>query len=458
MLLGLVGGVVGLVAASFMQAVADLDDELPVLRRARLLVHADAAHRRRVARLRAGDGLRRRLPAGVRARRGWRSSTRCGRRDERRARHGTETAASTHRPPVSASVATLFIVPTLLWGSTWYAITLQLGVVAPEVSVAYRFALAAVLLAAWCVVTRRSLAFSACAITCGSPRKASRCSGSRTSSSTSPSNTSRRAARRAVRDDRVRESRRRADLLWRPPDGAGDRGRRARRRRRRAAVPARVRDRAGGRADGEGHRVRVGVGARSLRPATWSPSATTKASLPALARRRVGDGVRRSDSRRVFAVASGAAWTFDPRRALCRRRSPTSRCSAASSRSAPTSRCCRAIGAGPASYTGVAIPVVAMTMSTLLEGYRWTAPAVAGVALVVAGNMLGASGSRDGAAEAAANYPAQLRVDDQLLPALEVGLRSSCPAARAARRRSRRLRARAAPARPAARARGSRRR
>ena len=42
----------------------------------------------------------------------------------------------------------LFLVPTLIWGSTWLAITFQLGSVAPEVSVCYRFALAAVVLAA----------------------------------------------------------------------------------------------------------------------------------------------------------------------------------------------------------------------------------------------------------------------------------------------------------------------
>ena len=36
----------------------------------------------------------------------------------------------------------LFLVPALIWGSTWIAITFQLGVVAPEVSVVYRFALA----------------------------------------------------------------------------------------------------------------------------------------------------------------------------------------------------------------------------------------------------------------------------------------------------------------------------
>jgi drug/metabolite transporter (DMT)-like permease len=55
---------------------------------------------------------------------------------------------------------TLFAIATLIWGSTWLAITFQLGVVAAEVSVAYRFALASALLAIWCRSTGRSLAFS----------------------------------------------------------------------------------------------------------------------------------------------------------------------------------------------------------------------------------------------------------------------------------------------------------
>lgn len=54
----------------------------------------------------------------------------------------------------------LFAIATLIWGSTWLAITFQLGVVASEYSVAYRFALAALLLAAWCRATGRSLSFS----------------------------------------------------------------------------------------------------------------------------------------------------------------------------------------------------------------------------------------------------------------------------------------------------------
>jgi drug/metabolite transporter (DMT)-like permease len=53
----------------------------------------------------------------------------------------------------------LFSIATLIWGSTWLAITFQLGVVSPEASVVYRFALSAILLGAWCAATGRSLRF-----------------------------------------------------------------------------------------------------------------------------------------------------------------------------------------------------------------------------------------------------------------------------------------------------------
>lgn len=45
----------------------------------------------------------------------------------------------------------LFSVACLIWGSTFWAITLQLGQVAPAVSVAYRFGLASAVLFAWCI-------------------------------------------------------------------------------------------------------------------------------------------------------------------------------------------------------------------------------------------------------------------------------------------------------------------
>lgn len=44
----------------------------------------------------------------------------------------------------------LYLAAVLIWGSTWMAITFQLGKVPPEVSVAYRFALASLFLLAWC--------------------------------------------------------------------------------------------------------------------------------------------------------------------------------------------------------------------------------------------------------------------------------------------------------------------
>ena len=46
------------------------------------------------------------------------------------------------------------------------------------------------------------------------------------------------------------------------------------------------------------------------------------------------------------------------------------------------------IGADRAGYVGVVTPVVALALSTALEGYRWTVPAVAGAALCLGGNVL----------------------------------------------------------------------
>jgi len=65
---------------------------------------------------------------------------------------------SNDRAPASGI---LFVAAAVIWGSTWLAIKYQLGAVAPDASVAYRFALAAVLLGAWCALTGRSLRFDA---------------------------------------------------------------------------------------------------------------------------------------------------------------------------------------------------------------------------------------------------------------------------------------------------------
>ncbi len=53
----------------------------------------------------------------------------------------------------------LYTITVLIWGSTWFAIEFQLGGVAPEVSVVYRYAISAVMLFAWCHVRRLDLRF-----------------------------------------------------------------------------------------------------------------------------------------------------------------------------------------------------------------------------------------------------------------------------------------------------------
>lgn len=54
----------------------------------------------------------------------------------------------------------LFIIPALIWGSTWYVITYQLGIVDPLISVSYRFALAGIILLAYSKIKKLPLNYS----------------------------------------------------------------------------------------------------------------------------------------------------------------------------------------------------------------------------------------------------------------------------------------------------------
>lgn len=54
----------------------------------------------------------------------------------------------------------LYLVTVLIWGSTWFAIEFQLGEVAVEVSLAYRFALSALLMWLYCLWRRLPMRFS----------------------------------------------------------------------------------------------------------------------------------------------------------------------------------------------------------------------------------------------------------------------------------------------------------
>lgn len=54
----------------------------------------------------------------------------------------------------------LYLIPGLIWGSTWLVIKYQLGVVDPLVSVGYRFVLSALILLPYCKLTGLNLKFN----------------------------------------------------------------------------------------------------------------------------------------------------------------------------------------------------------------------------------------------------------------------------------------------------------
>jgi drug/metabolite transporter (DMT)-like permease len=56
--------------------------------------------------------------------------------------------------------ALFYAVTCLIWGSTWLAITFQLGVVPPEASIVYRFAMAALILMVYAAARRLPMRFS----------------------------------------------------------------------------------------------------------------------------------------------------------------------------------------------------------------------------------------------------------------------------------------------------------
>ena len=84
---------------------------------------------------------------------------------------GRGVGDSAAKAPQSTRLAILipFAIVTLIWGSTWFVIRDQLGVVPPQWSVAYRFAVAAAAMATVALVRRerwpldaRGLGFAAC--------------------------------------------------------------------------------------------------------------------------------------------------------------------------------------------------------------------------------------------------------------------------------------------------------
>jgi len=283
------------------------------------------------------------------------------------------------------SSAGLFITASLVWGSTWLAITFQLGTVAPEVSVTYRFALAALVLGLWCRATGRSLRFARARhpgiaaqgatmfgvnyvviywaeqyVTSGlvavlfSSIVFMNIIASRLFFGTPLTARAMTGATLGVGG---------VALLFLPELVAAQSG--------------------GGAA--------LGI-ALALLSALLSSIGNMfavrnqQAGVPVLTGTAWGMAYGAAAAA-LAAAASGVSWTFDARPAYVGSLVYLALVGSIVAFIAYLTLVQR-IGAGPASYTGVATPVLAMALSTLLEGYRWTWVAAAGVVLAVAGNVL----------------------------------------------------------------------
>src|SRR5512147_1916409 len=66
-------------------------------------------------------------------------------------------------PPIASlpmPTWSLYTITVIVWGLSWHAMLYQVGV-APELSIAYRFLMAAAIMIVFCVATRRRFLFRA---------------------------------------------------------------------------------------------------------------------------------------------------------------------------------------------------------------------------------------------------------------------------------------------------------
>ena len=279
----------------------------------------------------------------------------------------------------------------MIWGSTWLAIKFQLGVVAPEISVALRFALAALLLGAWCAATGRSLRFDARAhafialqgvLLFGLNYIAVYW------------------AERYATSGLVAVLF--ATIVFMNPIGA----------RLLFDTPLTLRTLVAATLGTAGiallfapeltHAREGGSAALGIVLGLGATVIASGGNLAAMRNQRAGIPVFTSTAwgmaygaltAVIVAVVQHATWTIDPRLPYV-----TSLIYLAIFGSVVAFgsylTLLKQVGPGPSAYVGVATPVVAMTLSTLFEGYRWTPLAAFGVALAVAGNWLALRPSR----------------------------------------------------------------
>ena len=284
-----------------------------------------------------------------------------------------------------ANPVALFAACTAIWGSTWLAITYQLGVVPPDASVAYRFAVAALVLALWCAATRRSLRF------------APRVHGLLLAQGTLMFGLNYIAVYRAeqhVASGLVAVLF--STIVFFNPLGA----------RMAFGMPLALRAIVGAVLGAGGivllflpelalarasmdmmTGIAYGLGATLL--ATGGNLVSMRMQreqLPILATTAWGMGYGALVAA-VVATLGGVAWTFDPRLPYVASLAYLAVVGSVVAFGAYLTLL-RQVGPGPASFVGVATPVVAMLLSTLVEGYRWTWTGALGVALAIAGNVL----------------------------------------------------------------------
>ncbi len=283
------------------------------------------------------------------------------------------------------SAVALFALATLIWGSTWLAIKFQLGVVAPEASVAYRFALASLLLFGWCHATRRPIALSARdhgfavaqgALTFGFNYVAVYWAEQHVASGLV-----------AVVFSTV---------VFMTPLAMWAAYR----------APLTLRSLVAAALGVTGVALlflpeisQVGEGGSAAKGIGWALLATALAatgSIVVVRNNRAGVGLLSGTAwgmlygaawAAAVTTALGAAWTFDARLPYVLSLAYLTLFGSVVAFLAYFTLL-RLIGPGPSSFTGVSTPVLAMLLSTFFEGYRWDAWAALGVVLAVAGNVL----------------------------------------------------------------------
>jgi drug/metabolite transporter (DMT)-like permease len=286
---------------------------------------------------------------------------------------------------MTATPAALFAIATAIWGSTWLAIKFQLGVVDPQASVAYRFALAATILAAACALRGRTLRF---------PPRTHAWLAAQGATFFGLNYIGVYLAERHVASGLVAVVF--STIVFMTPIGT----------RLAFGTPIAPRTAIGAtlgvagvsllflpelRAAGNGGDAALGIGYALGATAIAAVGNLVSMQLhrdrvPLFAGTAWGMAYGALTAALVATLA-GTAWTFDPRlpyvASLLYLAVPGSIVAFGA-----YFLLLRQVGAGPASFVGVSTPVVAMLLSTGFEGYRWTWVAAAGVALAVAGNLI----------------------------------------------------------------------